>query len=44
VLNVSRVARIEPWGHGSKLAVLHDGRHVPVSRSGEARLRAALGL
>jgi len=44
LLNVSRVARIEPWGAASKTAVLHDGRNVPVSRSGEARLRAALGL
>lgn len=44
LLNVSRVARIEPWGHGSKMAVLHDGRSVPISRSGEARLRAAFGL
>jgi two-component system LytT family response regulator len=44
LLNVSRVARIEPWGSGSKMAVLHDGRNVPISRSGEARLRAALGL
>lgn len=44
LLNVSRVARIESWGHGSKLAVLKDGRTVPVSRSGEARLRAVLGI
>jgi two-component system LytT family response regulator len=44
LLNVSRVARIEPWGHGSKMAILHDGRNVPISRSGEARLRAVLGL
>jgi two-component system, LytTR family, response regulator len=44
LLNVSRVARIEPWGHGSKMAVLHDGRQVPISRAGETRLRAALGL
>jgi len=44
LLNVRRVARIEPWGQGSKMAVLADGRTVPVSRSGEARLRAALGL
>jgi DNA-binding LytR/AlgR family response regulator len=29
--NVSRVARLEPWGQGSKLAVLKDGRTVPVS-------------
>jgi len=44
LLNVSRVARIEPWGQGSKMAVLKDGRTVPVSRSGEARLHAVLGL
>lgn len=44
LLNVSRVARIEPWGQGSKMAVLHDGRNVPISRAGEARLRAVLGL
>jgi two-component system LytT family response regulator len=31
-------------GRGSKMAVLHDGRTVPVSRSGEARLRAVLGV
>jgi len=44
LLNVSRVARIEPWGQGSKMAVLKDGRTVPVSRSGEARLHQVLGL
>ncbi|HTQ05283.1 MAG TPA: response regulator [Polyangiaceae bacterium] len=44
LLNVSRVARLEPWGHGSKVAVLADGRTVPVSRSGEARLKAVLGV
>jgi two-component system, LytTR family, response regulator len=43
LLNVSRVTRIEPWGHGSKMAVLQDGRKVPISRAGEARLRVALG-
>jgi two-component system, LytTR family, response regulator len=44
LLNVSRVARIEPWGHGSKMAILRDGRNVSISRAGEARLRAVLGL
>jgi two-component system, LytTR family, response regulator len=44
VLNVGRVARLEPWGQGSKMAVLHDGRTVPVSRSGEARLKQVLGV
>ncbi len=44
LLNVTRVARLEPWGHSSKVAVLADGRTVPVSRSGEARLKAVLGV
>jgi two-component system LytT family response regulator len=44
VLNVRRVSRLEPYGQGSKLAVLDDGRTVPVSRAGEARLRAVLGV
>lgn len=44
LLNVSRVARIEPWGQGSKMAILHDGRNVPISRTGETRLRTTLGL
>jgi two-component system LytT family response regulator len=44
LLNVSRVARIEPWGQSSKMAILHDGRTVTISRAGEARLRTALGL
>jgi two-component system LytT family response regulator len=44
LLNVTRVSRLEPWGQGSKMAVLTDGRTVPVSRTGEARLRAALGV
>ena len=44
LLNVSAVARLEPWGHSSKVAVLTDGRTVPVSRSGEARLKAVLGV
>ncbi len=44
LLNVTRVARLEPWGQGSKVAVLTDGRTVPVSRSGEARLKSVLGV
>jgi two-component system LytT family response regulator len=44
LLNVARVARLEPWGHSSKVAVLADGRTVPVSRSGEARLKTVLGV
>ena len=39
LLNVERIARIEPYGADSKVAILKDGRAIPVSRSGYARLR-----
>jgi two-component system LytT family response regulator len=42
VLNLDRLARIEPYGRDSKIAVLADGTELPVSRSGYTRLRALL--
>ena len=39
VLNLDRLARLEPFGKDSRVAVLHDGRQLPVSRTGYARLR-----
>ncbi len=39
VVNVERIARIEPYAKDSRVAILHDGRELPVSRSGYARLR-----
>ena len=42
IVNVERLARIEPWAKDSHVAILADGRRVPVSRSGYARLRALL--
>ena len=43
LLTVDRLVRIEPEGRDSRMAVLRDGRRLPVSRSGHARLRAVLG-
>jgi two-component system LytT family response regulator len=43
LLNLARLSRIEPLGATSRVAVLTDGRTLPVSRAGEARLRARLG-
>lgn len=43
LLNLARLVRLEPLGSSSRVAVLSDGRTLPVSRSGEARLRAHLG-
>ncbi len=44
LLNVERLARIEPGAKDSRTAVLTDGTRLPVSRSGYARLRDELGL
>jgi two-component system LytT family response regulator len=44
LLNIERLARIEPAAaKDSRVAVLKDGRTLPVSRAGYARLRVLLG-
>src|SRR5439155_18166718 len=42
VLNIERLARIEPYAKDSRVAILHDGRQLPLSRAGYARLRELL--
>lgn len=42
VVNFERVARIEPYGKDSRLAILKDGTRLPVSRAGYARLKLLL--
>ena len=42
LVNFERVARIEPYGKDSRLAILQDGTRLPVSRAGYARLKALL--
>ena len=42
IVNLERVARIEPYGKDSRLAILHDGTRLPVSRAGYARLKSLL--
>lgn len=42
IVNLERVARIEPYGKDSRLAILADGARLPVSRAGYARLKALL--
>lgn len=39
VAPLERIARIELYAKDSRIAVLHDGRQLPVSRAGHARLR-----
>ncbi len=43
IVNLERVARIEPYGKDSRIAILQDGTRLPVSRSGYARLLDAMG-
>jgi two-component system LytT family response regulator len=43
IVNLERIARIEPYTKDSRVAVLHDGTQLPVSRSGHTRLNALLG-
>ena len=42
LVNLERVARIEPYGKESRLAILADGTRLPVSRAGYARLLEAM--
>jgi two-component system, LytTR family, response regulator len=42
IVNLERVARIEPYGKDSKVAILTNGAKLPVSRAGFERLKALL--
>jgi len=43
IVNLERVARSEPYGKESRLAILFDGARRPVGRAGYARLLEAMG-
>jgi two-component system LytT family response regulator len=43
LLNIERLARIEPYAKDSWLAILADGTKLPVSRTGYARLKELIG-
>jgi two-component system LytT family response regulator len=43
IVNLDRVAKMEPYTKDTKVAVLNDGKQLPVSRSGYQRLTALLG-
>jgi two-component system LytT family response regulator len=42
VVNLERIARLELYAKDSRVAILHDGREVPVSRSGWQRLKECM--
>ena len=43
VVSLDRIARLEPYAKDSRIAILKDGRQVPVSRSGYRRLLEQMG-
>ena len=43
LLNIDRLARIEPYAKDSWLAILTDGSKLPVSRTGYSRLKELMG-
>ena len=42
IVNIERISKIEPYTKDSRIAILHDGTQLPVSRAGYARLSALL--
>jgi two-component system LytT family response regulator len=42
IVNDERIARNEPMTKDSRVAILHDGARLPLSRSGYERLNAML--
>ena len=42
IVNLTRIARVEPLTRDSRVVILKDGRRLPVSRSGYQRLTALL--
>jgi two-component system LytT family response regulator len=43
IVNLERIARVEPYAKDSRVAVLHSGERLAVSRSGYARLLEVFG-
>ena len=43
IVNLERVARIEPYAKERRIAILGDGTRLPISRSGYSRLLEAMG-
>ncbi len=42
IVNIERVARVEPYTKDTRVAILADGARLPVSRAGYSRLKALL--
>lgn len=44
LLHINRITRIDPYHKENHLAILRDGKQIPVSKTGYAKLKAVLGI
>jgi two-component system, LytTR family, response regulator len=44
LLHISQITKIEPYQKESHLAILRDGKQIPVSKTGYAKLKEVLGI
>lgn len=44
IIHINQITRIDPYQKETHLAILRDGKQIPVSKSGYARLKLILGL
>lgn len=44
ILHINQITRIDPYQKETHLAILRDGRQIPVSKTGYAKLKVILGL
>ena len=44
ILHISQITKIEPYQKESHIAILRDGKQIPVSKTGYVKLKAILGI
>ena len=44
IVQVNQITRIDPYQKESYLAVLRNGKQIPVSKTGHAKLKGILGI
>lgn len=44
ILNVNQITKIEPYQKESHMAILRDGKQIPVSKTGYSKLKTILGI
>jgi two-component system, LytTR family, response regulator len=44
ILHINQIAKIEPYQKETHMAILRDGKQIPVSKTGYVKLKAILGI